>query len=118
MTILELDLEHRIAQSFDDNAVLFNECLFRHTFGCAKLAKIWQVKKIFYKMIFNCFCHQQNRPHGIVTTEIGMIPHLKHIPSVNPVMHSKRPAIHPSPLAYLPPCRNIELTCETPNNWS
>ena len=38
MTIFQLNLEHRIGQGFQNDAILFNECLFRHTvFGSAKI---------------------------------------------------------------------------------
>jgi hypothetical protein len=36
MAVFKLHFEHSIGQSFGNSAILFNECLFRHTFWVRK----------------------------------------------------------------------------------
>jgi hypothetical protein len=36
MTVLQFDFEHRVAEGFRDDAVLFDQCLFRHAFWVRK----------------------------------------------------------------------------------
>jgi hypothetical protein len=40
MPVFQLHFEHCVAQGFDNNSILFNECLFRHTFWVRKDSEI------------------------------------------------------------------------------
>ena len=58
MTIFQLYLEHRVGQGFQNDAILFNECLFRHTeFGSAKIGIICIVSKNRNKYDFLAHFH-------------------------------------------------------------
>lgn len=51
MTILQFYPEHCIAQRLENSTILFNQRLFRHKFGSAKIAVFCQKRKILAKKI-------------------------------------------------------------------